>query len=432
MNKTAILAGFILAIFLAGNSDAQTDKKESYKKYKSRSSFQSSAPALLHEANDLKINNPQEALNKVEDALGISLAQNDEFSEGKSYELLGEINESIQEWPLALENYNRAYQKLANNHSTSVEFQRTLQGLGTTHLKLGHFEESLRYFQEALSLRLSQSDRYERWLDVSEVYYQMGNYEESLKALDNIPAPGRIANPSFDNRLQNQQAKIYARKNELGKTQDLYQNSINTLRGNNAVAPKEAESLQNAKEEIAEVLRGQRRYDDEINLRNQSIEYNLESKNLTEVTKDKVEIGKTLVAKGDNKAALKELEEAAKIADTLDNPKEQANAFLVLADLYEKNGRKDQALTTYKKYSRAVAKKDTLDESRSAEKSSLINRQKDIEELSKNVSLGQREETIEQATVFRQQLVIYGLLSIILIIAVTSYFIYKNALASKV
>jgi len=298
-------------------------------------------------------------------------------------------------------------------------------------MKLGHFEEALRYYQEALSLRLSQPERYERWLDVSEVYYQMGNYDESLKALDNIPPPARIPNSSFDNRVQNQQAKTYARKNELGKTQGLYQNSINALRENKTVAPKEEESLQNAKDEIAEVLRDQKRYDDEINLRKQSIQYNLESSNLSEVTKDKVEIGKTLVAKGENRAALKELEEAAAIADTLDNPSEQANAFLVLADLYEKNGRKDKALMTYKKYSQAVAKKDKLDDNRSAEKSSLINKQKDIEELSKNVSLGQREATIEQATVFRQQLIIYGLLLIILIIAVTSYFIYKNAQASK-
>src|SRR5882762_5416595 len=219
MNKSAFLIGFTLTVLLIGNGYAQDNKKKSYQKFKSRSSFQSTAPTLLREANDLKINNPREALNKVEEALGISLAQGDEFGEAKCYELLGEINESIKEWTLALENYNRAYSILANGFASSVEFQRTLQGLGNTHLKLGHFEEALRYFQEALSLRLRQPDRYERWLDVSEVYYQMGNYQESLKALDNILPPGRIANSPFDNRVQNQQAKIYARTNEPGKTQ---------------------------------------------------------------------------------------------------------------------------------------------------------------------------------------------------------------------
>ena len=154
MNKPAILIGFILAVFLAGSCYAQkNDRKDSYKKFKSRSSSQSSAPTLLKEANELKNNNPQEALNRVEEALGISLAQGDEFGEAKCYELLGEINERIQEWTLALENYSRAYPILVNGFASSLEFQRTLQGMGNTHLKLGHFEESLRYFQEALSLR---------------------------------------------------------------------------------------------------------------------------------------------------------------------------------------------------------------------------------------------------------------------------------------
>jgi LytS/YehU family sensor histidine kinase len=62
----------------------------------------------------------------------------------------------------------------------------------------------------------------------------------------------------------------------------------------------------------------------------------------------------------------------------------------------------------------------------------LIEKQKDIEKLTNDVEIGQREETIAQATVFRQQLIIYGLLFIIAIVAVTSYFIYKNAQASKV
>jgi LytS/YehU family sensor histidine kinase len=58
--------------------------------------------------------------------------------------------------------------------------------------------------------------------------------------------------------------------------------------------------------------------------------------------------------------------------------------------------------------------------------------QRDIEELTKNVSIGRQEYTIERATVFRQQLIIYGLSFILLITAITSYFIYKNAKASKI
>lgn len=425
----------LIVLFLGGKIYAQKNEKEdkktdSYERYKSKSSI-NNADRLLKEADAYKKNNPDEALNKVKEALGLSIAKGDDLNEAKCYLLIGEINENIAEWKLALENYMRAYEKLKGAFSSSAEYRRTLQGLGNTTLKLGSFQESLNYFQQLLTMRLSSEEKKERQLDVSEVYYQMGNYDEALKALDNITVT-KIADASFDSRVQNQKAKIYARTNELGKTKDIYENSVNTLRANKTIDKEGEKSLQNAKEEIVDVLREQKRYDDEIDLRKQSIQLNLESKNLVEVTKDKVEISKTLSAKGENTAALREIEEAALLADTLDNPREQANAFLALADLYQRNGKNIQALSAYRRYSEAVTASEKLIERELTERSGLIRQQRDIEELTKNVSIGQREETIERATVFRQQLVIYGLLIIVLISGVTSYFTYKNALASKV
>jgi chemotaxis protein histidine kinase CheA len=172
-------------------------------------------------------------------------------------------------------------------------------------------------------------------------------------------------------------------------------------------------------------------YDEEISLRKQSIEFNTELNNLAEVSKDRVAISKNLDAKGETSAAIREAEEAARIATTIANPLTEANAFLSLADLYQRNGQTNKALSAYKKYSDAISRKEAQSESLLVEKSELIRKQKEIEEYTKNVSIGLREETIERATVFRQQLVIYGLMGVIFIIGVTSFFIYKNAQASK-
>lgn len=427
--------GFLLIATIVGGkafaqkNEKESKKSESYKDYRLKS-FPDDTKRLLQTADLLKKTNPDEALNKVKEALGLSIAQGDAVNEAKCYLLIGEINENITEWKLALENYIRAYDKLKDSFSSSGEYRTALQGLGNTNLMLGNFQESLNYYQELLSMRLGATEKKERQLDISEVYFRMGSYDEALKTLDNI-ANTKLSDPSFDARVQNQRAKIYARTNELEKTKDIYENSVNTLRSNKEVDKKGAQSLQNAKEEIVDVLREQKRYDDEIDLRKQSIQLNLETKNLAEVTKDKVEIGKTLAAKGQNMAALKEIEEAALMAETLENPREQANAFLALADLYQKSGRNTQALSAYKRYSEAVIASEKAIENELMERSGLIRQQRDIEELTKNVSIGQREETIERATVFRQQLVIYGLLFIVMISGVTSYFTYKNAAASK-
>ncbi len=191
-------------------------------------------------------------------------------------------------------------------------------------------------------------------------------------------------------------------------------------------------SINETKEQISEALRGQNRLDDEIVLRQQAIQYNRSVSKFGEVAKDKIAIGNTLAAKGETSAALREVEEAASLADSINDPDKKADALLVLASLYEKNGNNNQALSAYKRYSSAVAEKQKQSDKELQERSDLILQQQDIEKVTKEVSLGQQEVAVQEATVFRQQLTIYGLLLIIAIIAVTSYYIYKNAQASKV
>jgi tetratricopeptide (TPR) repeat protein len=429
--KKTILYLFPFFLLFAWNSGfAQKEMKEDYKKLKSRSSVRG-ASQLLREADALKTTNVKEALNKVQDALAMSIAEKDDFNEGKCYLLLGQINTNIQEWKLALENFSRAYEKLRLRYASSVEYQQAIEGLGNTQLELGNYEASLQHFQSALLLKISSDERSALQLQISEVYYRMGNYAEASRALDNIPV-SKILNTSLDTRIQNQRAKIYARTNNLEKTKEIYSNAVNNMRSASKPTVQEQKSFDDSKEEIADVLHEQKKYDDEIAIRQQAVDYNLDNKNLVAVTKDKLKISSTLFDKGEDDAALKELEETVAIADTIDQPKEQARAYLALAEAYSKKDNKNKALAAYKKYSEAVAKSEAKNTIRLTDRSELIKKQKDIEELSKDVSIGQREETIAQQTLYKQQLIIYGLLLIIAIVVITTYFIYKNARASKV
>lgn len=397
--------------------------KESYKK---SLSSRTSAEQLLNEAEALIDANPDAALDKVQQALAISVARADAVNEGRAYILLAKVNEGILEWKLAYENYLRAKDKLAS-YTNSPEYVETLRGLGNMALKLRDYTSALQYYQEALTHRLSSAEQMEFTIAVSEVHYQMKRYEEALSVLDSAYALDKIQTPEF----QNQCKKIDVHLNGLDKNPNLYSNFLNTIRSGNSVSSQEQQSVQQTKEAIVDVLQQDKLYDEEIHLRKQSIEFNTELNNLAEVSKDRVAISKNLDAKGQTSAAIREAEEAARIATTIDNPLTEATAFLFLADLYEKNGQSSKALSAYRKYSDAISRKEAQSETRLVEKSELIRKQKEIEEYTKEVSIGQREATIEQATVFRQQLAIYGLLIIILIIGVTSFFIYKNAQASK-
>jgi tetratricopeptide (TPR) repeat protein len=225
-----IICSLLLVYSFNGYSQDQKKEKasgkDSYKSFRSKS-LSSNAEDLLKDANELKTNNPDQALAKVKEALGLSLAQEDALNEARCYLLIGEINENIIEWSLALENYSRAYVILKESYPSSQDYKTALRGLATSQLKLGNFQQSLEYFQELLSMKLTSQERKEYVLELSEVYYQMRNYGDAAKQLDNL-APTKVADPSFETRVQNQRAKIYARTNEIEKTKDIYDNSLNS------------------------------------------------------------------------------------------------------------------------------------------------------------------------------------------------------------
>lgn len=414
---------------VAFSQDGKVEKKNSLKSYKSRSS--ETSVELLDEAEALKDENTSDALSRVQEALATSIAKKDAFNEARCYLLIGDINSALPEWKLALTNYNNAYQIFSGKYRKTEEYRNTVYGLSLAHMELGNLALALDFGAIALKAAASEEEANKIQLHFSEIYYRQKDYQASLRALNAIQLP-KIKNPGLDFAIENQRAKIYAQMKDFERSQRSYSNSLNTARG--IESPSRINTViqsQSNKEEIAQVLRKEERYDDEILLRNQSIEYNMESDNLSEVSKDKVELSKALEAKGESSEALREIEEAAGIAETLNDPVEQANAYKMLAELYDKRGRSNDAIKAYRRYTDAVAKKDARNDSLFAVRDVILKQQNDIESVAKQFNIATREEDIEEGTMFRQQLVIYGLLLIIFIVIVTSWFIYKGAVASK-
>lgn len=421
--------------------DPKQEKGESKKSsasklnmYRSRD-IKSSDDLLEQASKDIK-KDPESALDKVQEALAESIAQDNVFNEGRSYLMLGDINARISEWKLAAQNYERAYSVLKPDFSASAEFKAALMGLANANLASGNYQAAIDTYTEILSLRVTRKERKDAELALSEVYYRMGNYDESLKIAEAIQPNEKEDDREFRSQHQNLMAKNYAQRNDFDKTKTFLDSSLNTLRSSNAgnaSAPTQSPivPLESAKEEVAGALHEQKRYEEEIDLRNQSIEFNLDNNNLAEVTKDKVELSKTLEARGDRSEALKELIEAAVIADTIDDPRDQATAYLSLAGLYERNGQDNNALNAYRKYSQAIQRSETEDNQRMEERSRIIRKQSDIEELSNELYVGRSEDNAQKATIQRQWFVIVSLGAIIMIIGVTSIFIYRSAQSSK-
>jgi tetratricopeptide (TPR) repeat protein len=425
-----LFTGFFCLVSIYGFSQ-EPEKKSSYSKLKSRSA-EVDINEQINKAYALRASSPQQALEIVKDALAISILQQDYLAESKCYNLLGGINLDIKEWKLAQENFSNAQRILSDRKlRTHSEYKSALLGLANSSLQLRQFNTALANYNAAKKLKLTEQEQAEVDIGISEVYYQMGNYKEALSNLD-AKSNKKESEPAIEGQYDNQRAKIYARDNQLEESKKSLRSGQEKIQSS-TVDPKteKPQSITSAKDEIVEVLEEQKRYDEKIEVLNNSIDFNRGAKNLSEVSKDKLELGKTFISKGETSNAIRELEEAAAIADTIGDPAKQANAYLSLAGLHEKYGEANRALETYKKYSLAVVKSQQKNESELLEKALLIKTQRDIEEVSKYIAISKQEEQLAQAMVARQKLVIYGLILIILIIAVTSYFIYKNAVASK-
>jgi tetratricopeptide (TPR) repeat protein len=438
-----LTAGFCVA-------QKETEKKESdikkaqpskLKQYRSRDSRSSKD---LDRASDKVADDPYGALDEVQEALAESIAQGNVFDEGRSYLMLGDINISISEWKLAAQNYEKAYNVLKQEYPSSNEFKNALMGLAKANMEAVNYQAAIANYTEVVSLQtISTEERRMSELALAEVYYRMGNYDESLRIAQSLETNPKADNPksiqsgnsTYRSQRQNLLAKIFARKNDLGKTRGFLDSSLNELqssgRGNAAPAQAPVVPLEEAKEEVADVLREQKLYDDEIELRNRSIAANTSSLNFGAVSKDKVELSKTLEAKGDNAEALKEVLEAAAIADTIDDPRDQANAYLSLAGLYERNGQTRDALNAYRKYSTAVQKVEAETSVKMEERARIIQKQTDIEELSNSLYVDRSEDNAQKAMIQRQWFVIASLGVIILAIGVASIFIFRSAQARQ-
>jgi hypothetical protein len=445
---------FVITLVIAcGESYSQPVQKEDTKKksateqpskLKSYRSRGSTSNELLKDAEKEAEKDPAAALDKVQDALAESIAQENTFNEARSYLLLGDINARIPEWKLAAQNYEKAYDILIQIYGKPMkaldpetdEFMRALWGLAKSNLESGNYQASINNYQEILDqVGLPSIQSYKAQLGLSEAQYRLGQYEESLKIAQAIPetsSPKGGMDADLASEKQNMLAKNYAKLNDVAQTQRAYDNSLNSLRSTNAAPSSQGYAqLEDTKTEVANTLREQGRVDDEIVLRNNSIEFNLEKNNLGEVAKDKVELSKSLEAKGSRSEALKELIEAVALVDTLDDPQEQANAYLSLAGLYERNGQSGNALGAYRKYSEAVKKSGEQAATKMEERSILITKQTDIEQLSKELYIDRSEDNAQKAVIARQQIIITSLIVILAIIGVTSVFIYRSAQSSK-
>lgn len=432
----------VFVLFAVGHAFSQEQKSSRYKSIDKRGlRLDQDVPALLKQAEQLLATDISAALDKVEQALAISITQKNIIYESQCYLLLGNINESINEWESAAENYLAAFERLSKNHYASDEFVHTMNGLARSFNRLGNYDQSLYYLDKVLIVSTDPKTQAEAHIDIAETYFLMLDYEQGLKAI-------AIADSLIDahgiNELQvlsqSTKTKLLAKTGQIDLAESLYyQNQLIEIPFDDAkLNEKNDASIEASREELIDAYNRAGRFDDEIAIRSQEIGTNEERRKTKKIVFEKQALSKALLNVGERTAAVQELEDAIQLADSIHDYPALAQANRDLAEIWSNLGYSSRALSYYEAYGEAIdeAQRQTLQNQ--IAKEGILKRQQSILSLSKELALEESEYELQRTNLKLafsreqfQQFIIYGLLAVLIILLVGTIIIYRNAVKSK-
>ena len=422
----------IIILFTWLPSVAQS-KKFRYKNVSQKSiELSQDANQLITDAKAIQKSNPTKALSIIEEALAISISKENHYNQAKCYQVIGEINEDIKEWDLAIDNFTKAEALLSNNFSSpekKPEYSSIINSLGNSYYQLKQYQKGIDNYKILLKNSTTNPQKIDAHLLLYQSYAASNNLiksKEHLRKAETLSLFSENYKKDFIDSQKNQltpetkdkdlniesdstQTYLWVKDiNANGNTSSNYTISQNTNKSAGITAPIEG-----------------------------TADYGLDFN--TTKTKKKIELSNTLFEENKEDQAFKELDEAEELVSTTDNYEDQILVFSTQAKLYEKAGKKEEALEAYQKLDSARIKSNLFQEESSETKSQILKQQNSISSLSKDIELDQkdyelagRDQKIRFVTMKNQRLIIYSLLIIVLLLLIGSFFIYKNARASKI
>ena len=435
--KLILISSFlVLPFLLTAQKSKKLERSQNYNSISKRNiRLDRSVDQLLEEASELMGNNNSVALDKVQEALAISITDEDKFQEAQCYMLLGSINQNIEEWDLSVNSYQSALLILESDYPESLQYIEALSGMSNSYEQLERYSEAISVLDKKLKAVDISEDKAATYLDLADNHLKAGNYMNTENALDN--ADEIILKESLQIlqiRSQAIRAKLLAQQDNVDEAVDFYQQSQSFNIALDSIGVQNTlneVSLEETKEELINAYSRQNRVDEEIQLRNQSIADNSSRGRSKEVSKEKVALSKTLIDIGNTSAAIKELEDAAILASKSSDPVERAAAFEALGDAYFEAGNTKESVDAYRSYREAMKDAEQQRVLQQQEKEGILKKQQDIFSLSSELALDESRYNLQENQLFLQRIAIYGLLFLLFGAFISVYFILKNARKSK-
>lgn len=357
---------------------------------------------LLQDANARKTKDPERALDIIKEALAMSISSENHYNQAKCYVLIGEINESIQEWDLAIENFDLAEAQLiliGKGYTNTEEYSRLLIGRGNAYAELEKYITAERNYGLVPKTKGNEKNKIDALLASALI---LKNEKNNTKAKNLLGEAKLLSKRASDYRL-----------NDI---QEIESDSLSITYSWGSNPGQEGNITSND----SLISNGQ---------------YSNTSNQISEYSQEKLDRSDYYIENNNPEQALEELQQAEKFVKEKGSTEDKIKVLENKAEFFNKLGEKEKELETYRQLDSLRVEGSDF----KARKNVILKKQKSITSLSKDIELeektyeiAEKEERIKRQTLRNQRLVINTLLIVLLLVLIGAYFIYKNAKASKI
>ncbi|MES2733758.1 MAG: histidine kinase [Bacteroidota bacterium] len=391
---------------------------------------------LLNRAEQISAQEPKKALDYIAEALALSINENNARGEAQTYQTLGNINYEQGLFAKAVENYRKCMEGFSALGDASARYEArrklaaALEANGETANALAQWNEVL---QEATtSARLE--DKVQAKTSIGRLYEKQGKEELALKSYKEVlKIEEKRGNDKGVISTNNSIGDIYLQQEKPQQARAYYDNSQSLASG-----MSDDNTLAKSNDMLGKVLRLEKRYDQELALRQQSIAINLKSNNKTALNDEYLEVAHLYLEQKNAAAAIPYLQKSITLSGQLDKLDKKSEGYRSLSEAYVALGKVKDALKSYQTY---VALVEGVYKKRETElagllqfKEELSERQKKIESLEKDrqlnaktIELLRKDQKLREEGMQKQLILIYALVVGLLLVFVASYLLYKSA-----
>ncbi|CAA0223640.1 two-component system-sensor histidine kinase [Tenacibaculum maritimum] len=384
-----------------------------------------------------KNNNLEKSLHFIEK----SLERNPKKQQvAKAYSLLGEVYMNWKQYDLAEDSYQLSLKVMRN--------EKVLFLKGKSLYLQKKYDESIAVL---LQLEIEKLSDYEKTLRLELLgsnYLGKGTYTKAeiqfKKALEKAEAYGIVSKITDINSAL---ANLYAKRGEATKANTFYNNSLKL-----ATSENKKRALKE-KEKVADYLNSSNRYDEEIELRKETLE-EVESKKAllkdlkTErdsISTQKInyKIGRAYALKEEYNSAISYLKKSKTDAYRKKDLIIEKDATRKLSEIYATVGDYTKALKSYENYVQLVdksyiKKEQEIHRSKQLSQKNLenLNRilslEKDRELTEIKINLAYKDQELSKENSKKQKMAIYSLIVGILLLSGIIYLFYRNIKQQKI